>query len=376
MKNCKKILFVITSLGGGGAEKVLLYIFKYLDREKFIPYLVLFTNEGEYLAEVPQDVRIFDLNKKNRFDFFKLIILLAFRIYPKIKPDIVISFLIYTNLVVLIARKLSSIKPHIIISERNYTLWVQKNLQMPKIKRILAKRIYSQADKIIAVSKGIGMNLLNTFKIPKKKIHVIYNGIDSALIKSMIEEPVNDTAWISDNTPIIIACGRLTYQKNYSLLLKAFAIMQKQIDSKLLILGQGEDRVSLGELTSRLGIQEKVIFLGFQKNPYKYMKASDIFVLSSLWEGFGNVIIEAMACGVPVISTKCHGPEEIINDGINGILVPGEHPEAMADAIIRLLKDRRLAEHLINGGYKRIEDFKVGKMIAEYEKVINNTSMK
>ena len=106
------------------------------------------------------------------------------------------------------------------------------------------------------------------------------------------------------------------------------------------------------------------------------MKASDIFVLSSLWEGFGNVIIEAMACGVPVISTKCHGPAEIINDGINGILVPGEHPEAMADAIIRLLKDRRLAEHLINEGYKRIEDFKVGKMIAEYEKVINNTSKK
>jgi glycosyltransferase involved in cell wall biosynthesis len=370
MKNCKKILFVITSLGGGGAEKVFLNILKYLDREKFIPYLVVFSYKGEYLSMVPQDIIIYDLNKKNRFDLFKLIILLAFRIYPKIKPDIVISFQVYANLVVLIARKLSSIKPFIIISERNHTLLAQKDLRMQKIKRMLVKMMYSQADKVIALSKGVAINLLKFFKVPKDKIHVIYNGTDIAFIKCAIKEPVNDIAWIGDDTPIIITCARLTYQKNYPLLLDAFAIMQKQIDSKLLILGQGEDRVSVEELARRLGIQEKVIFLGFQKNPYKYMAASDIFVLSSLWEGFGNVVIEAMVCGVPVISTRCRGPEEIITNGRNGILVPGEHPEAMAGAIIRLLKDKRLAEHLIREGHKRIEDFRVEKMIAEYEKVI------
>lgn len=373
MKNCKKILFVITSLAGGGAEKVFLNILKYLDREKFIPYLAVFSHKGEYLPEVPQDIIVYDLKKKNRFDFFKLIILLAFKIYPKIKPDIVVSFLIYTNLIVLIARKLSLIKPFIIISERNYPSWVQKNLRMPGIRRMLIGRIYSNADKIIALSKGVAKNLHSYFKVPKQNIQVIHNGIDLALIRSAVREPARDIAWIRDGTPAIIACGRLIYQKNYPLLLEAFAMTQKQVDSKLLVLGQGEDRVSLEELTRRLGIQEKVFFLGFQKNPYKYMAASDIFVLSSLWEGFANVVIEAMACGVPVISTRCLGPEEIINDGINGILVPGESPEALAGAIIRLINDKRLTKRLIRGGYERAEDFRVEKMIVEYEKVINNT---
>ena len=145
MEHRKKILFVITSLDGGGAEKIFINILKYLDRGKFIPYLAVFSCKGEYLSMVPQDVNIYDLNKKNRFDFFKLIMLLAFRVYPKIKPDIVISFLLYTNLVVLIARNISSIKPSIIISERNYTLRVQKNLRVRKIKHMLVKRIYSQA---------------------------------------------------------------------------------------------------------------------------------------------------------------------------------------------------------------------------------------
>src|SRR3989304_9947380 len=141
VKNCKKILFVIPSFVGGGAEKVFLNILKYLDRDKFIPYLVIFSCKGEYLTMVPQDVSIYDLNKKNRFDFFKLIIFLAFRIYPKIKPDVVFSFLVYANLIVLLARKLSSIKPLVIISERNYTLQPQKNERMLKIKRMLIKRM-------------------------------------------------------------------------------------------------------------------------------------------------------------------------------------------------------------------------------------------
>ena len=168
----------------------------------------------------------------------------------------------------------------------------------------------------------------------------------------------------------------MIYQKNYPLLLEAFATTQKQVDSKLLILGQGEDRVSLEKLTHKLGIQKKVFFLGFQKNPYKYMAASDIFVLSSFWEGFANVVIEAMACGIPVISTRCYGPEEIITGGRNGILIPGENPEAMAGAIIRLLKDKRSAGHIAREGRKRAEDFRVEKMIVEYGKVIDNSLKK
>jgi glycosyltransferase involved in cell wall biosynthesis len=370
----KKILLVIPSLAGGGAERVALNILKYLDRERFILSLVLFDCKGEYLTQVPKDVIIYCLNKKNRLNSFKFIILLAFKIYPKVKPDIVISFLEYANLIVLISRKLSPTKPPIIISERNNTLQDKKYERLINIKTLWwIKRIYPQTDKIIAVSKGVAKDLAKSFGVPNEKIQVICNGIDLKFIEKAVQEPFNDIVWIRGNTPDIIACGRLQYQKNYPLLLEAFAKAQKHIDSRLLILGQGEDRSLLEGLVARLGIQDRVVFLGFQKNPYKYLAASDIFVLSSHWEGFPNVILEAMACNVPVISTRCpYGPEEIITDGVNGLLIPVGDKDAMAEAIIRLLKDKKLRKHLIMGGNKRVKDFSIDKMTLEYEKAIKS----
>jgi glycosyltransferase involved in cell wall biosynthesis len=378
VKKRKKILFVIPSLVGGGAERVTLNILKHLDRERFIPHLAMFSYEGEYLTQVPNDVSIYNLNwdlkKKQWINIFKLIKILAFKIYSELKPDIIISSLVYANLIVIISRKFSPIKPPIIITEQNNTLQAQNNFRILKIKTLWwIKRIYPQADEIIAVSKGVAKDLAKSFGVPKDKIQVIYNGTDLAFIKNAVQEPVDNIALTRGNAPVIIACGRLQYQKNYPLLLEAFAKTLKHIDSRLLILGQGEDRSSLEELVARLGIRERVVFLGFQKNPYKYLAVSDIFVLSSRWEGAPNVLLEAMACGVPVISTRCHyGPEEIITDGVNGLLVPVGDKDAMADAIIRLLKDKQLREHLIVGGNKRVIDFSIDKMTLEYEKVIKN----
>jgi glycosyltransferase involved in cell wall biosynthesis len=372
IKKRKTILFVIPSLDGGGTQRNVINILKYIDRDKFNPYLLLFKYQGEFLAQIPGYVTVYNLNKRNKFDFFKLIILLSFRIFTKIKPEIVISFLEYANLVVLIAKSFSFIKPLIIISERNNTTLSLEYKRMAKVKRLLIKKLYSRADKIISVSEGVETDLIKSFGVQQKQVQVIYNGFDLAFIKHEIREPINNIDQVRDNTPIIIACGRLTYQKNYPLLLESFSKTQKQIDSTLLILGQGEEKVFLEELILRFGIQEKVILLGFQKNPFKYIAIADIFVLSSRWEGFPNVIVEAMACGTPVISTRCpYGPEEIITDGENGLLVPVDDRDAMAEAIIKLIGNKILRERLILGGSLRVEDFNIRKMVTEYKKIIS-----
>jgi len=368
----RKILFVIPSLAGGGAEKVLLNLLKYLDRKKFKLCLALFEYKGEYLNQLPEDVVVCDLKKRSRFDFFKLIFLLAYKVYPKVRPDIVVSFLEYTNLVAILSRKFSWLKPYIIISECSHFTISVKYKRMRKLRTLLMRKFYPYASKIVSVSKGVANDLIINYGISREKIQVIYNSIDLQHIKRLIKE--SDFSEFNDKLPTIIACGRLVRAKNYSLLLRSFARVQNQIDARLLILGQGEERLSLEQLSNRLGIQDRVKFLGFQKNPFKYIACADIFVLSSDWEGFGNVIIEAMVCGVPVISTRTSGPDEIITDGVNGLLVPVGDVNAMAEVILKLLKDESLRRHLIEAGRKRAEDFRVEKMVAEYERVFGEVS--
>jgi len=368
----KKILFIIPSLGGGGAERVCLNILKYINREKFSPSLVLFEKKGVYLEKIPEDVVTYNLTKRSRLDFFKLIFRLAYRVYPIVKPDIVISFLNYANFINILSKVVSfSLKPSI-ISEHSYTSRLLQFNRLRRIKMMLVKSIYPIANEIIAVSKGIKKDLIQNFKIPSKKIKVIYNGVSLHEIKKLSRESVA-IKLLNGDIPIIITCGRLTYPKNFLLLLNAFSKVIKKHNAKLLILGEGEEKDNLVKLSRRLEIDNKVFFLGFQKNPFKYIARADVFVLSSLYEGFGNVIIEAMACGTPIVSTCCpSGPDEIITDGVNGLRVPVGDVDAMAKAIFRLLKDETLRKHLVKAGKNRAKDFRVEKMVAEYENVFEN----
>lgn len=363
----KKILFVIPSLRVGGAEKVLLYLLKYLDRKKFIPFLVLFDKTGEYLEQVPKDVVVYDLKKKKRYHFFKMIYLLSYKIFPKLKPDLVISFMEYSNIVTIFSKKLSCVKPPIIISEHTYDN-AHLDQRMRWLKSVLIKRYYNKADKIIAVSKGVYDSLVKNYGVFKNKITVIYNGVDLKCIQNASKEDL--VTKVNNNVPMIVSCGRLSSVKNYPLLLDAFSRVQKEIKSRLLIIGDGEEKKSLEKLCQKLGIKDAVTFVGFQENPFKYITKSDIFVLPSNYEGFGNVIIEAMACGVPVISTKCpSGPDEIITDGVNGVLVPVGDVNAMTEAILKLLKDKPLRERLVEAGGVGIDGFGIEKMIFGYERI-------
>ena len=368
-----KIFFVIISLSGGGAEKIIIQILKNLNRQRFKPYLVLFEKKGSYLSQLPEDVKLYNLKKRRRSDFFKLVVKLSYIIHRE-KPELIVSFLPYSNVVSILAKKLCVSNSRVIISQHNSTSENLKNSRFGEIKKWLIKKFYPSAERIIAVSIGVKDDLVKNFNIKGKLIDVIYNSVDLEKMKKLSAEPVHNNRF-SSRLPCIVAVGRLTKQKGFPILLQALSLVRKQLPCRLIILGEGEQRAFLEKMSQNLEIENDVAFLGFQNNPYKYLARSDIFVLSSLWEGFGIVIIEAMACGVPVISTRCpYGPEEIITDGLNGLLVPVGDAEAMAQAILRLLSHEPLRKQLAEKGRKRAKDFKVEKMVSKYEKLFEQVA--
>jgi hypothetical protein len=198
---------------------------------------------------------------------------------------------------------------------------------------------------------------------------VVYNALDLEKVHRRAEENL-PLPWPNDGLPVVLGAGRLDRQKAFHVLIEASALVFKRLPARLAILGDGGERPRLERLAATLGIADRVFLPGYVENPFPAMRAASVFVLSSAYEGFGNVLLEAMACGCPVVSTDCpSGPGEIIRDGENGLLVPMDDPEALAGAIHRVLTDETLRRRLIQGGLKRLEAFAVPAMVEGYERV-------
>jgi len=341
----KKIFFVIPSLVAGGAEKVVSIILNYLDRKKFLPNLVLFEKKGELLDTIPSDVKIYDLCKKSRYSFLKLIFKLS-EIVEKEKPDIVISFLEYANIVSLLAKRLVKNKNvKWIISERSLPSKAFSNMRLSKIKFLLHRILDKTADLIIVNSPQTKEELVNKFCVPPEKIVVIFNPVEIEKIYKLAKDNDFENLIKTKDKPVFISVGRLSKPKGYQFLLRAFAEVVKNFECKLIILGEGEERQQIEKLIKELKIENYVVLKGFVSNPYPYIAYSDIFVLSSLWEGLPNALIEAIVLGKPVIATRCNKViEEIIEDGKNGLLVTPGNIEELKNAMIKLLQDKQLRE--------------------------------
>jgi len=361
--NKVKVIFFLGALGGGGAERVASNLMKYLDRNRFDISLVLCEDEVAY--SIPNDVKKYVLlrNKKKRVFNHFIKILKLYRILIKEKPDVILSFMEYPNIINVLFKY---IIPFRNIKHLISVRIVESRFYPRKYWRFL-KFFYSKADIIICVSNDVVKDLIENFNIQKNKMIVIYNPVCLKDIEALKNEEIYEI-WFKNNNPKIISVGRLTEQKGYDYLLRAFKIvMEKGITADLIILGEG-DKKTIENLAKDLKVEEHVILPGFQRNPFKFISKSDIFVLSSLYEGFPNALIEAMACNVPVIATRCpSGPEEIITDGVNGLLVPVKDEKALAEAIIDLLKNKTKAEKLAKAGRKRVEDFDINTIVKKYE---------
>lgn len=231
---------------------------------------------------------------------------------------------------------------------------------------LLMKRMYPSADGIVAVSAGVADDLAQIINIPRCRVSVVYNPIFSNNIPELSKAQV-DHAWLSrGQPPVIMAVGRFTQAKDFSNLIRAFSVLRKKTVARLIILGEGDLRESLEAVVSDLDLSNDVAFPGFVQNPYAWMSKAALFVLSSAWEGFGNVLVEAMACGTPVVSTDCpSGPAEILENGKWGDLVPVGDINALAEAMAAALDSR---EHPDVAA--RAADFSVDQAVHGYLKAM------
>jgi glycosyltransferase involved in cell wall biosynthesis len=362
------VLFVISDLSGGGAERVLIHVLNGLSRDRWRPSLALLQGTNDYPLNLAADVPVTCLGKRGTLSIFRLVGQLA-ALYRRTQPHLIVSFLTYTNYLTLIARQLSGCRIPVIVSERNTPSRALASWRFACIHKSLVRATYSRADTIIAISRGVREDLERCFRVPARLCQVLYNPVAVDEVRTAAKEPA-DHSWFSDQIPIVLACGRLVPQKNYPLLLNAMKRVLEHRPARLFVLGKGPQLASLQALAGKLGIASSVHFAGFQSNPFKFMARAKVFALSSLWEGFGNVLVEAMACGIPVVATRCpSGPEEIVTDGVNGLLVPSGDPDALAAAILRLLEDEAVRRRLSEAALKRAEDFRAERMISGYERV-------
>lgn len=209
------------------------------------------------------------------------------------------------------------------------------------------RRLYPLASGVVAVSEGVKLDTQRVTGLPAGRIVVIRNPVITPRLAEQAAEPIPHP-WLADKlVPVVIGMGRLTRQKDFATLIRAFAGVQKDIPSRLILLGEGKDREALGQLVAELGLIDNVLFAGFQANPYAWLAHADLFVLSSAWEGSPNALTEALALGVPSVSTDCpSGPREILDGGRFGPLVPVGDVAAMTAAMVDTLRAPRPAQEL------------------------------
>lgn len=372
-KNINKIALYLPNLCGGGAERVMLLLANQLADMGEKVDLVLVKSEGIFLDKVSMKVNVIDLKARNfLFSIFSLI-----RYLKAEKPQIILSAIEKANLIAIWANRFCRSRSKNIAScHNNLSNHYASAIHLKRIMCPLIKKFYPYADRIVAVSQGVADDLIQNFHINPNKIRVIYNPIVNADLILKAQEDIQHSWFENNDAPIILGVGRLTKQKDFPTLIRAFSLILQQIPAKLIILGEGEDRGRLEYLIKELKLENDVSLLGFVENPYAYMQRSDVFVLSSRWEGFGNVLVEAMACGCPVVSTNCpSGPAEILGNGEYGILVPVGDVEKMAKSIIKILTNKELREELSNKALKRAKEFHVEKAVEKYLQIFSEVCM-
>lgn len=328
----KKIAFFLTALDGGGAEKVMLNLANGFARRGIAVDLLLCQLEGPYVDQVDSKVCVINFKKRLLFSIVDLVAYLNTE-----KPDALVSAMEDTNIVAILARRFSGIKTKIIATVHNTISNERKYLKGLKRKFVpfVVPILYPLADHVVAVSNGVKTDLEN-LSFSGLKISVIYNPVVTPDLEVKGSEIVDHPWFNKTDLNIILGVGRLELQKDFSTLIKAFSEIASNDNFRLAILGEGSQKEELKSLTKTLGIDKKVAFLGFQPNPYKYMCRASVFVLSSAWEGFGNVLVESMYFGTTVVSTNCEsGPSEILNNGEFGYLVPVGNAKRMSEAIIQ-----------------------------------------
>lgn len=362
----RRVLFVIPSLTGGGAERVFSILLSRLDRAEFELHLAVLQAKGAFLQDIPKDIALHDLSvSRVRYALRRLVNLIW-----RVRPQTVLSTIGPLNLLLLLAKPLLPRSTRIIVREAAIVSAVLvAETGHPWFWGFLYRHIYRKADAVVCLSDSMVEDLAAHFSVPPEKLVRIYNRVDVERVQAAASSGNNP---YPGPGPHLLAAGRLTRQKGFDVLLDALpAVLACFPDARLTLLGEGPLAAELMAQAHRLGIADAVHFLGFQDNPWRFLKHADLFVFPSRYEGAPNILLEALALGTPVVASDCPGAIREVRDCHGGIvLVTPEDPSALAHSILSLCGQTRPGLERVHASNGSLDMFDVQQAVDEYSKLL------
>lgn len=365
LKRLERISIFLPHLHGGGAERVAVNLANSFVERGYAVDMVLLSASGQLVDDLRPEVRVVDLQVQRMRGALPPLV----RYLRRVRPKAVLANMWPLTIVAILAKLLAQVESVLVVVE--HATWstsgILSSWYRSRAARWSMRMLFPLADGVVAVSRGAADDLATFASLSRQRIDVVHNPVVAA-VPSTVEVPALALeAWSAGEHRKVLAVGTLKPIKDYPLLLRAFAILVQTVDAKLLILGDGESRAALETLSKQLGISDRVFMPGFQKNLAPYYAAADVHVLSSLSEGFGNVIVEALAVGTPVVATDCaSGPREILAGGQFGRLVPVGDASRLASALAESLSLTHDPLSLI----ARAQDFSIEKAVDKYEQIL------
>jgi glycosyltransferase involved in cell wall biosynthesis len=360
-----KVVFVVPSLHGGGAERAAITLLSGIPAASYDLTLYLFAREGPYLDQIPAHVRLV-VGSRGRIGR-----LLALRRYvADERPDVVVSFLSHFTVYAAVRSARSGAR-YVVSQQTPLSGFLEDadyHWRRPLNRRVfetVARTVYPAVDVIAATSSGVADDLVANFGVRREQIKIVHNPVDVSAVEARAAEAI-DPALIDDDRPTIVTAGRLADAKNLPLLVASLERLAGKVAFRAWILGQGDLEGDLRRRVSAAGLEEHVTLLGFQANPWKFMSRATVFVLTSRYEGFGNVLIEAMACGLPVVSTASYGTRDIVRHEETGLLVERHEPEAVAEALERVLTEPGMLDRMRRAARVHAAGFAVSTVARQF----------
>jgi glycosyltransferase involved in cell wall biosynthesis len=365
-----RIAIFFPQLAAGGVQRSLLLLTDGFLHQGLQVDLVVGWAAGPFLNQIPDGARLIDLHSNHVRSALPGLI----RYLKASTPAALLSAQTHANIISAWARRLANPKFRLVVSEHNDMVAVVRapGAGKDRLRPLLARLFYPWADEVVAVSAGVAESLSAMAGLSPASIHIIYNPLIPRDLEVRKQAPCPHPWLVAGGPPVILAAGRLAQQKDYPSLIHAFALLaKKRQDVRLLILGEGPEQRTLETLIDRLGLQAVVKLAGYVENVFACMARASVFVLPSAWEGFPSVLVEAMACGVPVVATDCpSGPAEILENGRLGRLVPVGDSVSMAESLEAAL----LNPGPVELARLKAEEFTMERAVQEYLPLLLGTN--